>query len=167
MLFRETKIIFIKSLGTISGVYWVSQTSNRFLLITRNTDFLLEIQGISDIENIKIPNVKITTSWCHNITASQLTPNSVTYVTKQFLSQFMGLDVDCHSADLSFSAMLYTGNNLFQLNWAQINPTFLIVGPLWRARQCIFSRAWQSLALWAMQDCLKRTLTSPWPASPN
>lgn len=116
MLFRETKIIFIKSLGTISGVYWVSQTSNRFLLITRNTDFLLEIQGISDIENIKIPNVKITTSWCHNITASQLTPNSVTYVTKQFLSQFMGLDVDCHSADLSFSAMLYTGNNLFQLN---------------------------------------------------
>lgn len=88
--------------------------SNCFLLITRNTDLFLEILGISDIENVKIPSVKITTSWCHNITASQLTPNSVTYVTKQFLSQYKGLDVDCHSADLGFSAMLYTGNNLFQ-----------------------------------------------------
>lgn len=82
----------------------MSQTSNHFLLITNNIDFLLEILGVSDIEKVKIPSVKISTSWFHNITASQLTPNSVAYVTKQLLSQSMDLVVDRHSADLDFSA---------------------------------------------------------------
>lgn len=104
-------------------------------------DFLLEMLGVFDREKVQIPNVKMSTSWCHNITASHLTPISMAYVTKQLLFQFMGLEVDCHSADLG-ATMLYTVNSLLQSSWAQANSIFLSLGPQWGARHNIFSKAW-------------------------